>query len=83
MKSWKMQQAKEHMSEVVQRARDDGPQEITMRGRSVAVVISREMYDQLSGKNESLADFIRNSPLFGTEEIEFERDRSPTRDVAL
>jgi prevent-host-death family protein len=40
MKSWQLQQAKARLSELVKSAQHDGPQEITMHGKSVAVVKS-------------------------------------------
>lgn len=83
MQSWQMQEAKAHISEVVKRAQSQGPQEITMHGRPVAVVISRETFSRLSQTNDSLVDFMRRSPLFGAEDIEFERDTSLTREVAF
>ena len=41
MRIWQMQEAKARLSEVVKRAEADGPQDITLHGRSVAVVLSR------------------------------------------
>jgi len=81
MQSWQMQTAKARFSEVVKHAADDGPQEITVHGRSVAVVISRDLFDRLSGNQASLVDFMRQSPLYGSDDIAFERDRSPPREV--
>ncbi|MDP2783168.1 MAG: type II toxin-antitoxin system Phd/YefM family antitoxin [Sulfurimicrobium sp.] len=83
MQSWQMQEAKAHISEVVKCAQIQGPQEITMHGRPVAVVISRETFNRLSQANDSLVDFMRRSPLYGVEDIEFERDASLTREVAF
>ena len=83
MQSWQMQEAKAHMSELIQRAGQVGPQEITVHGRSVAVVLSREAFDRLAGANHSLVEFMRNSPLYGVEEISFERDTSLTREAML
>ena len=81
---WQMQEAKARLSEVVKRAELDGPQDITLHGRSVAVVISRATFERLSGQAASLVDFMRSSPLVGLdEELVFERDASLTRDVAL
>lgn len=62
--------------EVVQHAVYAGPQEITVHGRLVVVVISPELFDRLSGNQPSLVDFMRQSPLYGSDDIEFERDRS-------
>lgn len=83
MQTWQLQTAKARFSEVVKQAADDGPQEITVHGRPVAVVISRDLFDQLSGNQLSLVEFIRQSPLYGEEGIPFERDRSPARGVEI
>lgn len=83
MHSWQMQEAKSRLSEVVKDAASEGPQEITVHGKSVAVVLSRNDYDRLAGTGESLVAFMRRSPLAGADDIEFERDRSPVREVEL
>lgn len=81
MQTWQMQAAKARFSDVVKRAADDGPQEITVHGRSVAVVVSRDLFDRLSGNSESLVNFMRNSPLADQDDIAFDRDRSLPREV--
>ena len=83
MQHWQMQTAKARFSELVKHAAQDGPQNITLHGRSVAVVVSRELFDQLSGNEQSLVDFMRASPLADREDIAFERDRSLPREVAF
>jgi prevent-host-death family protein len=83
MQSWQMQEAKARISELVKRAQVDGPQEITMHGKPVAVLISRETFDRLSQQGDSLASFMQRSPLYGLDELEFGRDASPTREVEL
>ncbi len=83
MRIWQMQEAKARLSEVVKDAEREGPQEITVHGRPVAVVLSRAQYDRLAGTGESLLAFMRRSPLYGEEEIEFPRDKSLTREVSL
>lgn len=75
MQNWQMQTAKARFSELVKRAAQEGPQDITLHGRSVAVVVSRELFDRLSGNEQSLVDFMRASPLAGHDEIVFERGR--------
>lgn len=52
-----------------------------MHGRSVAVVISRELFDRFSGNQSSLVDFMRQSPLYGCDDIAFEPDLSLPREV--
>lgn len=44
---WSLQTAKARLSEVVRRARDDGPQRITVRGYETVVILSVEDYDRL------------------------------------
>ncbi len=83
MRAWQMQEAKAHLSELVKQAQNQGPQEITMHGRPTVVVVSRETFDRLSQSGESLLSFMRKSPLYGLDEIEFERDTSLTRSIAL
>lgn len=83
MQVWQMQEAKARLSEVVRRAESEGPQDITVHGQSVAIVLSRAAYDRLTGNQLSLLEFMQQSPLYGVEEIEFERDRSPTREIEL
>ena len=83
MGTWQMQTAKARLAEVVKDAQQSGPQEITVHGHPVAVVLSRTDYDRLVETGESLPDFMRRSPLAEAEDIEFPRDRSPGREVPL
>ena len=81
MQIWQMQEAKARLSEVVKRAESEGPQDITLHGQSVDVVVSRTTYDKLSGGGHSLVEFMRNSPFHDLDEVDFDRDISPTREV--
>lgn len=83
MQSWQMQSAKARFSEMVKHATQEGPQDITLHGRSVAVVVSRKLFDRLSGNEQSLVDFMRASPLAGRDDIEFERHRSLPREITF
>ena len=84
MQSWQMQDAKARLSEVVKRAERDGPQDITLHGRSVAVVLSRDRFDQMSGQAASVVDFMQASPLADLDDdLVFERDPGLTRDLTL
>ena len=82
MQTWQMQEAKARMSELVKRAQTQ-PQDITLHGKSVAVVVSRELFDRLSGNEQSLVDFMRASPLAGHDEVQFERSRSLPREITF
>jgi len=83
MRTWQIQEAKARLSEVVKDAEREGPQEITLHGRSVAVVLSRAEFDRLAGTGESLVEFMRRSPLFGQDDVELARDKSLIREVGL
>lgn len=83
MHTWQMQTAKARFSDLVRSAKQDGPQDITVHGKSVAVVVSRELFDRLSGNAQSLAAFMQRSPLHDCEDLEFERDQSLPREIAL
>jgi antitoxin Phd len=82
MDSWQLQEAKARLSELVKRAASQGPQEITVRGKGEAVVLSRSDYERLKRHKPSFLQFMRRSPLVGVR-VEFERDRSLTRPVRL
>ncbi len=83
MQAWQMQTAKAQFSEVVRSAKTEGPQDITVHGKSVAVVVSRELFDRLSGNTESLVQFMRQSPLHGLDELVLKRSKSSTREIKL
>ena len=82
MRSWQVQEAKARFSDLLRDAAHSGPQQITVRGRAAAVVLSTEAYERLRGRKPSLVAFLRKSPLVGLE-LDLERDRSPARDVDL
>jgi len=83
MQRWQMQTAKARFSELVKHAAHQGPQDITLHGRSVAVVVSRELFDRLSGNEQSLVDFMCASPLHGREDIQLDRNRSLPREITF
>ncbi len=82
MHAWQLQHAKNRLSEVVDRATDEGPQVITRRGVDTAVVLSIRDYRRLSKPEQSLVDFLRTSPLAEVQ-LDLERDPDPGRDVEL
>ena len=83
MHVWQMQEAKARLSELVKCAESEGPQNITLHGQSVAVVVSRSMFERLTGNEHSLVDFMRRSPLVEADDITLERTTSLTREVSL
>lgn len=82
MSAWQLQEAKARLSEVIQKAINEGPQDISLRGRPAAVVLSHADYEMLTRPKPSFTSFLREPPLHGVE-LELERDTSPTREVGL
>ena len=82
MHAWQVQDAKARFSELLRSAASEGPQSITVRGRTTAVVISQDEYERLKGRKPSLVEFLRASPLSGVD-LDVERDRSLPRDIEL
>lgn len=62
---WQFQEAKNKLSEVVNRALKLGAQIITRRGEEVAVVLSYDEYKKLQKSRSNLSEFFRASPLHG------------------
>jgi prevent-host-death family protein len=65
MTRWQLQDAKNRLSELVRKAREEGPQVITLRGRDAVVVVSAKEFGTVSRPRGSLVDFFRKSPLAG------------------
>ena len=59
---WQLQDAKNQFSKVVQKARFEGPQEITVRGERAAVVLSAKDYDALRAGRPTLVDDLLTGP---------------------
>jgi prevent-host-death family protein len=61
--TWTVAQAKAKFSEVLDRATAEGPQTITRRGRTAAVVVDASEWDRKTKRVGTLADFFASSPL--------------------
>lgn len=59
---WQLQDAKNQLSKVIQKARYEGPQEITLRGERTAVVLSARDYDALRAGRPTLVDDLLSGP---------------------
>ena len=82
---WQLQDAKNHFSKVVQNARTQGPQIVTLRGERAAVVLSARDYDALTAGRPTLVDALLSGPAWDDELAEaFERRaKTPSRDAAF
>jgi antitoxin Phd len=74
---WALQDAKARFSEVVRKAKTEGPQRITVHGREEVVIVSIEEYRGLKGQltGQALVELLHDSPLH---DLSF--DRVPARD---
>ena len=87
MQDWQLQDAKNRFSEVVKRARDEGPQTVTVHGQRAAVVVSAQEFDALAkprGLVRRLPAWRRRAP-WPDDVVEAINDRSKDtgRDVAF
>lgn len=82
MGQWQLQDAKARLSELIKSAHEEGPQQVTVRGKPSAVVIAVEEFEAMKRRRPRFVDFMRSSPLAG-ESLNIERSDSLTRDVAL
>lgn len=82
---WPLQDAKNQFSRVVQKARLEGPQIVTLRGERAAVVLSAADYDALRASRPSLVDALLAGPAWDDDLVEAvsARAKTPSRDVVF
>ena len=81
MATWQVQHAKTRLSELIERARTEGPQTITRHGAERAVVLSIEDYRALEAHKPDFKAYPLGGPK--VEEFSIERDRDPGRTIEL
>lgn len=64
--SWTVAEAKAKFSEIIERAMSEGPQTITRKGRTAAVVVGAEEWQRKTKRIGNLAEFFAESPLRGS-----------------
>lgn len=83
MTTWQIQEAKNKLSELIDRAQTEGPQVITRHGVEVAVVMPYARYKKLTAESTRMGDYFMNSPLRNSG-IKIKRDKSAVlRDIDL
>jgi prevent-host-death family protein len=82
---WQLQDAKNKFSTVVQKAKLEGPQIVTLRGERAAVVLSAADYDALRASRPSLVDDLLAGPAWDNDLADAigARAKTPSRDVVL
>ena len=81
-RGWKLEDAKARFSEVVRRARTEGPQRVTVRGKDAVVVISAEELDRLLPP-EQRRPFVEFMESLYVEGLDLTREPDRGRDVEL
>jgi antitoxin Phd len=77
---WKLADAKNRFSEVVNLALTRGPQLIRRRKDTVVLVAAQE-FERLVGQRPAFKDYLVHGESF--EGLDLDRDQSPGRDVSL
>ena len=82
---WQLQDAKNKFSQVVQKAQQEGPQIVTLRGERAAVILSARDYDALRASRPTLVDDLLDAPAWDDDfsEAVVQRSKVPSRDVAF
>ncbi len=82
MAMWQIQQAKTKLSELIDKARSEGPQTITKHGKPSAVVVSMEEYESMRRNKPTLIEFLlHEGPKF--DDLDIERSKDVGREVDL
>ncbi|MFQ5451724.1 MAG: type II toxin-antitoxin system Phd/YefM family antitoxin [Nitrospinaceae bacterium] len=77
---WKLAEAKNKFSEVINKALLEGPQKVVRRDQSF-IIIEENQYKKLTGKKSSFKDYILNAP--SLDGLDLSRDQSPVRNTDL
>jgi prevent-host-death family protein len=81
-RGWKLEDAKARFSEVVRRARSEGPQRVTVRGKDAVVIISAEELERLLPA-EKRTPFLEFMESLHVEGLDLSREADRGRDVEL
>lgn len=77
MDTWQIHEARSHLSQLLDKADEGGPQIITDHGRPRSVVLSFGRFQALNAKSPDLKTFLLGSPKI---EGGFEVTRDPSTD---
>ncbi len=80
MREWKLYDAKNRLSEVVNEALESGPQ-LIRRHRDEVVVLSKETFERMNGQKPDFIEYLMNGP--SLEGLDLTRDRSLPREISL
>ena len=75
MTTWQIQEAKNKVSELIDKTLSEGPQVVTKHGTEVVVVMPIDQFRRLTAPKQRLGDFLLNSPLRNSE-LDIKRDQT-------
>jgi prevent-host-death family protein len=78
---WRLAEAKNRFSEVVNLALSEGPQ-LVLRRDDAVIVMDRREYEKLSGKRPGFKEFLMEAGP-SLDVLSLKRDRSPMRPIKL
>jgi len=61
--TWTVAEAKAKFSELLEKAKSEGPQRISKHGRTTAVVVAADEWHRRIPREGNLAEFLMTSPL--------------------
>ena len=80
--TWTVANAKARFSELIDKAKSDGPQMVTRNGKPAAVRVSVEEWEKKTAPRGSLLEFLQNSPLRGVD-LDLRRLSDQPSDIEL
>jgi prevent-host-death family protein len=83
--NWQLQDAKARFSELVKRAREEGPQHVSVRGEPAVVVVSEKEFARLVSPRRSIVDHILEGARWPDDVVDAinARSRDTGRDVTF
>ena len=82
--TWRLEEAKARFSEVVRRARSEGPQRVSVRGRDAVVVIAADTFDRLQQPEEGeRLPFVAFMESLACGHVDLAREDDRERDIVL
>ncbi len=82
MRNWQLQEAKAQFSQLIRLAKEEGPQQVSVRGEPTVIILTKAQFDRLEKPKHNLVEFLRSSPLMGVE-LNIKRNTETNREIDL
>lgn len=80
---WQLQEAKNHLSQLIKQAATGDAQVVTVHGKPTAVVVSAEEYARLTVHRRGKLSAALLRPDIGADDLDIARSRDTGRDIDL